>query len=103
MAWGLLWGVDEFVRDGPRSIGTALLPQMASALGWVLFTPGILWLGRRWPLEGRSWPLRLGLHVGASSVIVLALDTLYHAVASEHDDARGANVDRKSTRLNSSH
>jgi len=81
MAWGLLWGVDEFVRDGPRSIGTALLPQMASALGWVLFTPGILWLGRRWPLEGRSWPLRLGLHVAVSSVIVLALATLYHAVA----------------------
>lgn len=81
MAWGLLWGVDELVRGKPSSVATALLPQMAAALGWVVFTPWILRLGRRWPLEGRTWPLRLALHVGVSSAMVFALATIYHAVA----------------------
>jgi two-component system, LytTR family, sensor kinase len=81
MAWALLWTLDDFVHGEARSLRTVFLPQMGSALGWMLFTPGILWLGRRWPLEGRSWTLRLGLHVVASSAIVFALASIYHAVA----------------------
>lgn len=85
MAWGLLWSVAELVRSrirgAPVPIDDVLFPQMASAVGWLLFTPAILWLGRRWPIEGRPWPRHLALHVAASSAIVFALATLYHAVA----------------------
>lgn len=81
MAWALLWSLDDVVHGEARPLRTVLLPQVASALGWVLFTPGILWLGRRWPLEGRSRMLRLALHVVTSSAIVFALATIYHAVA----------------------
>jgi two-component system, LytTR family, sensor kinase len=37
-------------------------------------TPVILWLGRRWPLERRTWPRRVGLHLlfGAGFAIVVA-------------------------------
>ncbi len=43
-------------------------------------TPCILWLGRRWPLERRNWPRRVGLHLLFSAVFALVQAALQLAV-----------------------
>ncbi len=49
-------------------------------------TPIILWLGRRWPLERRTWPRRVPLHLlfGIGFALVrAALELLVHIPANE--------------------
>jgi signal transduction histidine kinase len=46
---------------------------------WALLTPGLLWLGRRFPLERAQWPRRVALHLAlgvAVSVVQLTLEAV---------------------------
>jgi two-component system, LytTR family, sensor kinase len=38
---------------------------------WALFTPAILWLAQRYPLDRRSWPKNGAIHFGAALATVL--------------------------------
>jgi hypothetical protein len=84
LTWGLLWSMQAVVqarlRGDALTAGSALLLQMPLALAWIAVTPGILWLGRRWPLEGPRWPAHLLLHAGASVLVLFVLGTFYQAV-----------------------
>ncbi|HYK82152.1 MAG TPA: histidine kinase [Gemmatimonadales bacterium] len=77
-AWGLLWSTEValYARLGgkPISFGMALRLQMPLALAWALVTPGIIWLGRRFPpFEGSRWPLGVAVNLVASMVAVFVL------------------------------
>ena len=48
--------------------------QMPIAAAWALATPGILWLGRRFPLPDRRWPLHAAVHLAACLSFVFLLD-----------------------------
>lgn len=80
--WGLLWSaqVVVYARLGgkPISFGTALRGQMPLALAWALVTPGIIWLGRRFPpFEGPRWPLGVAVNLIASIGVVFGLAFLF--------------------------
>ena len=83
--WALYWLLNaaqvrlssSYSRAMPMPWGSALLMQYPLAAVWALATPGILWLGQRFPLERRRLALSVPVHVLASVVIVFALDLLY--------------------------
>ena len=84
-AWTLYWLLNaaqvritsSYSRAAPMPWSTALLLQYPLAALWALLTPGILWMGRRFPLDRRHWPLSVPVHVIASVAIVFGLDVLY--------------------------
>jgi signal transduction histidine kinase len=55
----------------------SLILQLPLAYLWALATPGILWLGRRFPFDRRSWPLSVALHLVVSLTWVFLLDLVY--------------------------
>ncbi|HZI21187.1 MAG TPA: histidine kinase [Gemmatimonadales bacterium] len=74
-AWGLVLStqVHIYSRLGSRPMAflMSLRLNMPGALIWALFTPGIIWLGRRCPpFEGRRWPRYLALNFAASALAV---------------------------------
>lgn len=74
-AWGLLLSaqVAVYVRLGgkPMPFLTALRLNMPGALVWAVFTPGAIWLGRRYPpFEGPHWPRGLAVNLVGSAVAV---------------------------------
>ena len=78
LAWGLLWStqVALYARMGGKVMPylEALRLQMPLGFAWALLTPGIIWLGRRFPpFEGRRWPLGLAVNLVASMVVVYLL------------------------------
>ena len=78
MLWGLLWStqVALYSRLGgkPMPYLLALRVQMPLGFAWALLTPGIVWLGRRYPpFEGPRWPLGLAVNLTVSMVIVYLL------------------------------
>ena len=78
MLWGLLWStqVALYSRLGgkPMPYLLALRVQMPLGFAWALLTPGIVWLGRRYPpFEGPRWPLGLAVNLIVSMVIVYLL------------------------------
>lgn len=78
LAWGLLWStqVALYARMGGKVMPylEALRLQMPLGLAWALLTPGIIWLGRRFPpFEGPRWPLGLAVNLVASMVVVYLL------------------------------
>jgi two-component system LytT family sensor kinase len=80
--YGLLMAVQMHVSgvlSGATSYtwGAALLLQLPQAYVWALATPGIMWLGRRFPLEGSRWPYHIGLHLVVSLGFVFAIDVGY--------------------------
>jgi len=83
MFWGLLWSAQQvaYSRLGasPISLGRGLLLQMPLAVAWALVTPGIVRLGRRWPLEGPRRFLHGAGHLLASAAVVYAFSVLYAA------------------------
>ena len=84
LAWtaaGLFYSTQDFI---PRLYRNETVPWYSVFVGWMaamyicaVFTPAMLWLGTRWPLEGsRGWWNAL-LHTGFSavfSVIVIAIE-----------------------------
>lgn len=74
-AWGLLLSaqVAVYVRLGGKAMPflMACRLNMPGALIWALFTPGIIWLSRRFPpFEGPHWPRGVALNLFASAVAV---------------------------------
>ena len=53
---------------------TALALQLPIAAAWTAATPGILWLGRRFPLVASQWRRNLLVHLAISLSFVFALD-----------------------------
>ena len=51
----------------------ALALQMPMAGAWILATPAILWLGRRFPLQSREWPRNVAIHLVTSLSFVFLL------------------------------
>lgn len=74
-AWGLFLStaVAVYSRLGGKDLPflTAFRLNMPGALVWAVFTPAIIWLGRRLPpFEGRRWPRGVAVNVFASMVAV---------------------------------
>lgn len=49
-----------------------LLSWLSSTWIFAAMTPGILWLGRRLPLDQRGWAPRAVVHLGASAAVAMA-------------------------------
>src|SRR4029077_14756225 len=78
MLWGFLWSTQVALYSGlggkPMPYLVALRVQMPLGFAWALLTPGIVWLGRRYPpFEGPRWPLGLAVNLIVSMVIVYLL------------------------------
>jgi hypothetical protein len=56
---------------------TALLLLMPLAMVWALATPGILWLGRRFPFHGGRWRTGVAVHLVVSLSLIFLLDLGY--------------------------
>ena len=56
---------------------TALLLLMPLAMLWALATPGILWLGRRFPFHGGRWKTGVAVHLVVSLTFIFLLDLGY--------------------------
>ena len=55
----------------------SLVLQFPLAYTWALATPGILWLGQRFPFDRQGWPLSVAVHVVVSCCFVFLLDLMY--------------------------
>jgi two-component system LytT family sensor kinase len=84
VAWagyGLLIAAQYYVsssmRGQPAGWRMALLLQAPQAVLWAMFTPVILWLCRRFPLERGQWPRSIAVHALVSVSFVFLLDILY--------------------------
>ena len=75
--FGLLNAAQETItstlRGAPTPWSTALLQWMPVAYAWALFTPVILWLGRRFPFERTTWVRSAAVHAVICSVFVFVL------------------------------
>jgi signal transduction histidine kinase len=84
-AYGLLLSAQYYVTSvlasRPAIWWVGLLLQMPQALVWGLATPGILWLGRRFPFERGRWPLSVAVHAVGSFgfVFLISLGYVWHA------------------------
>ena len=79
--YGVLQAAETFInyatRGSPILWWQPLLLQMPQALAWALVTPGIIWLGRRFPIVDRRWPLHVAIHFGISLSFVFLQDVVY--------------------------
>jgi two-component system, LytTR family, sensor kinase len=84
-AW-TLFGLFNFSRELTRRLywheETRWMEMLASWMVGVYLTaaltPAVLWLGRRWPIERRTWRTRVPLHLAFSivfSAVELAMET----------------------------
>jgi two-component system LytT family sensor kinase len=84
LAWtaaGLFYVTQDFV---PRLYRSESVPWLPVFVGWMAamsicaaFTPAILWLGRRWPLDREHLWRRIGLHLcfaGAFSIVSQSIE-----------------------------
>jgi signal transduction histidine kinase len=81
-AYGLLNAAQQNVlfsmnRGYPLPWWISLVLQMPLAYAWALATPGILWLGRRFPFDRQGWPLSVAVHLVVSCAWVFLLDLGY--------------------------
>lgn len=81
-AYGLVGAVQQHASYAlsrgialPWSI--SLLTQLGLASGWALATPGIIWLGRRFPLERGRWTTSLPVHLAAALLLAIVLNLAY--------------------------
>ena len=81
MGYGLFISAQSFVsssmRGSPLQWWAALFLQMPQAAMWAVFTPVILWLGRRFPMERGTWAHSVLVHLIVSVSWVFVLDLLY--------------------------
>lgn len=81
-AWGLVSAVQQHASYAlSRGIAlpwsTSLLTQLGLAAGWALATPGIVWLGRRFPFERGNWVSSLAVHLTAALSLAVVLNFGY--------------------------
>jgi two-component system, LytTR family, sensor kinase len=90
LAWTCL-GLFYFTQDATRNaLLNVPLAWWRSLVSWLIgvnlaaaFTPGILWLGRRFPFERRIWLRRTLLHLGFSITFSLLHLTLESAILAQ--------------------
>jgi sensor histidine kinase YesM len=58
----------------PVSWGKSLALQLPVAAAWILAAPGILWLGRRFPLTTARWRTSVAVHLLVSLSFIFLLD-----------------------------
>ena len=70
--------VQKFFSHDPTPWWHHLLSWLVGVYLWAVLTPGVLWLGRRFPIERRNWVRRVALHLLLGvvvSVVQLALES----------------------------
>lgn len=77
--YGLLGATQQHVsytlsRGTPLPWSTALATQLPLAMAWALATPGILWLGRQFPLERGRRARSLAVHLTACLTLAFVLN-----------------------------
>lgn len=84
-AYGLLASAQqEFLQlaNGRHvSVLTGLADQLPQAWCWAALTPLVLWLGRRLPLRGPGWAVRVGVHILIAAIIVFVIDAFFELYA----------------------
>ena len=70
-----------FSRD-PTPWWHYLISWLVGVYLWALLMPGILWLGRRFPIERRNWVRRVALHLLLGVVVSLVQLILESAILS---------------------
>ncbi|HSZ62009.1 MAG TPA: histidine kinase [Terriglobales bacterium] len=70
-----------FSRD-PTPWWHYLISWLVGVYLWALLMPGILWLGRRFPIERRNWVRRVALHLLLGVVVTLVQLILESAILS---------------------
>jgi two-component system LytT family sensor kinase len=80
-AYGLLASAQQdllaFMNGRHVSVLSGLALQVPQAWCWAALTPVVLWLGRRLPLRGPGWPLRVLVHILIAAVIVFLVDAFF--------------------------
>lgn len=94
--WGLIFGawtaygivqaaelfINYRIRGTPLAWWQPLAAQVPQSLVWALVTPGIIWLGRRFPIVGPRWPRHVALHLAISLSFVFLQDIGYAYLVS---------------------
>ncbi|MEO7731125.1 MAG: histidine kinase, partial [Kofleriaceae bacterium] len=79
---GLFFFTQDLTRkaywDDPTPWWRYLVSWMIGVWLLAAMTPGILWAGRRWPIERHGWPARIAIHV-ALAIAVSALEIVAFA------------------------
>ena len=95
-AYGVLASMQEDVwalMSGRHvSVWSGLALQLPQAWCWAALTPAVLWLGRRLPLRGPGWPIRVIVHLLIATAIVFLIGTLYDFYAPLIDTAHATSV-----------
>lgn len=84
-AWTVYWLLNSaqqqvawyYSRDYFLPVWISMVLQFPLAYAWALFTPAVLWLGRRFPFERGRWPASTALHLVVSLSFVFLLNVLY--------------------------
>lgn len=80
-AYGVVQAAEMFISFQIRGASIAwwqpLLAQLPQSLVWALVTPGIIWLGRRFPIVDRRWPQHVALHLAVCLSFVFLQDVVY--------------------------
>jgi two-component system LytT family sensor kinase len=73
--FGSLFAVELYLlsraEGGSLTLGPALIRHLAWSYTWALFTPVVLWLRRRFPLDRRRWPNSLLVHLAMCLLMAL--------------------------------
>ncbi len=64
-------------RGTPLPWTTSLSTQLPLAYAWALATPGIHWLGHRFPLARGRWPRSIAVHLAACLLLAFVLNMGY--------------------------
>lgn len=61
----------KFLSNEPTPWWHYLVSWLTGSYLWAFLTPGVLWLGERYPFERRNWPRRAALHLLLSFAVAL--------------------------------
>jgi len=69
--------------DGrPLMLGRTLIQWLVCGYIWAAWTPFVLALARRFPLDGQKWPRSLAVHISASALFAFLQLSAYFAAIS---------------------
>ncbi len=71
----------SLVREGRSpDIFTASLAGISYSVLWMIFTPLVLWFGRKFPLERETWGRNLSIHIALSFIVAITHNLLSNAI-----------------------
>lgn len=81
-AYGILASAQHHIvwalsRDTSLAWWVSFLINMPNAWTWALATPGIIWLGRRFPFERGRWATSLAVHITVCLAFIFYLEYSY--------------------------